>query len=595
MMAERAGATVYLLGAGLIAAYVIARAALVPMVHDECASVLWFVQPGEWLPYQAHWDANNHFLGSGIGALLYHVFGPSRLALRLGSTAAFLVYAWAAWRLGGQVRDRSVRCCLHGALLLCPFVLDFFSLFRGYAIEMAGWLMALDGLLRYASSRSTRHLVLALCGMLIADAAIIALLPVWAMVLAMALVLMWSGRDRLRGAARTVQPVLVVALGLLPIAYAARIAWELKTAGLLYHGSTDGFFAVTVQSLCGYVLGVPSVLMAGFVVLLLSLSSIVALSRAQRSRSVLSPLALVHVMLWADVLLRILMSAALEVNFPEDRAGIHFVPLALLCIGFAIDDLAAARGAARWAAVTLLLLPLRTLLTVNMDHTVLWREQSIPFRFAHRVDELQAVSPRPLVVGGHHQLALAWPMNAHWQGLNVPSLQVDGFPNGDHDLRVVDGRWLSEASIGFHPIDSAAGPGLWLLERDTPMRFEVSDTMRIAPRAGMDEFIELAHPPDTLMRDHATFLDVRVPVDFDGVSPDVVMVIEVTDSTGAKLVYAAQQLSVAMGPGRGEPFRYALAIPVLPDATRAVVYLYNPRHLRIGVGAGSVALSIRTG
>ena len=73
MMAERAGATVYLLGAGLIAAYVIARAALVPMVHDECASVLWFVQPGEWLPYQAHWDANNHFLGSGIGALLYHV------------------------------------------------------------------------------------------------------------------------------------------------------------------------------------------------------------------------------------------------------------------------------------------------------------------------------------------------------------------------------------------------------------------------------------------------------------------------------------------------------------------------------------------
>ena len=73
------------------------------------------------------------------------------------------------------------------------------------------------------------------------------------------------------------------------------------------------------------------------------------------------------------------------------------------------------------------------------------------------------------------------------------------------------------------------------------------------------------------------------------------MVIEVTDSTGAKLVYAAQQLSVAMGPGRGEPFRYALAIPVLPDATRAVVYLYNPRHLRIGVGAGSVALSIRTG
>ncbi len=94
---------------------------------------------------------------------------------------------------------------------------------------------------------------------------------------------------------------------------------------------------------------------------------------------------------------------------------------------------------------------------------------------------------------------------------------------------------------------------------------------------------------------YSTLLDVRVPVDFDGVSPDVVLVTEVTDRTGAKLVYAAQQLSVAMVPGSGEPFRYALTIPVLPDATRAVVYLYNPRHLRIGVGAGSITLSIRTG
>ena len=72
----RSDRTPFLLLVAGVFVYVALRALLVPMVHDECASVVWYAQPVEWLPYDAHWDANNHFLSSGLGALCYRVFGP---------------------------------------------------------------------------------------------------------------------------------------------------------------------------------------------------------------------------------------------------------------------------------------------------------------------------------------------------------------------------------------------------------------------------------------------------------------------------------------------------------------------------------------
>ena len=115
----------------VIAVYVLLRAAWVPLVHDECASVLWFLRPAQWLPGSAHWDANNHYLGSAIGIASVRIFGEAPWSIRMGSILSFALYAWSAWRIGHLVREPLIRWCTWTALLACPFVLDFFSLFRG--------------------------------------------------------------------------------------------------------------------------------------------------------------------------------------------------------------------------------------------------------------------------------------------------------------------------------------------------------------------------------------------------------------------------------------------------------------------------------
>ena len=92
-MNERTERALYVILTIIAWSYVVVRAWFVPMVHDECASVLWYVQPGEWLPHEAHLDTNNHLTNSAVGVLSAELFGVHAFAVRIGSVLSFLAYA----------------------------------------------------------------------------------------------------------------------------------------------------------------------------------------------------------------------------------------------------------------------------------------------------------------------------------------------------------------------------------------------------------------------------------------------------------------------------------------------------------------------
>src|SRR4029079_6457178 len=116
------------------------------------------------------------------------------------------------------------------------------------------------------------------------------------------------------------------------------------------------------------------------------------------------------------------------------------VPLMLIALAFAMDDLALSSARAKWSAVLFLWLPFRTVATVNLDHTMIWPEQSIPTRFFEKVNEREPEAGRTLIIGGHHQSSVSWPLNARMAGVASTNLQTEDFPQGDHDLRLVDQR-----------------------------------------------------------------------------------------------------------------------------------------------------------
>lgn len=449
----------YVLIAILTGVYVAFRAALVPWVHDECASLFWYVERGVFLPHHGLWEANNHVLNSALGILWYKLGGLHLFGSRIASVLAFVPFAWAVYRLGGHAQQPFIRRNLRLALLLCPFLLDFFGLFRGYGMQMAFWAVALEGGLRYARNGSLPAQVRLLAAMLLANLSVPTLVPLWAVVVAL------TGTDLMRRkrqgtlTASTRHFAAWAALGLLPMLAGVYYALLMREGGLLVHGTLEGFIPVTLASLSRLVLGTGHPVVLGLVLAFIALGTVAA----WRQRDLRSPLSLVVLLLWADVAMRMGMALLLEVNHAEDRAALHMVPLALLAMAYGADALAVKRVAWRWASVLLLALPLRTLLTANVDHTFLWPEQSVPHRFVERIVALQLRAQRPLTIGTYHQLQLALPYATRLQGhvLNLPD--VHDHPHGPHDVRIVDERFIDQAREGYFVEDSVPRIGLYLL------------------------------------------------------------------------------------------------------------------------------------
>lgn len=583
---------VYVAVAALTMVYVLVRAATVPLVHDECASVLWFVQSGEWLPDRSHQDANNHFLSTGIGVFMYRTFGPGMAVLRSGSVAAFAFYAWAVWRLGGYVQDRRVRWCFWPGMLLCPFVLDFFSMFRGYGFALAGIMIAMDGLIRYAAAPRMGGLLRTLLGCCLGGAAIVALVPVWGIIIAALMLVLLKHRSILGSEKVALHLASIAVLGVMPISYAVTISLRLLELGLLYHGSLDGFMPVTITSLARYVLGSGAWPVPQIVVSAAMLTLVMASVTVRRAGRINAPLVVVTFLLWADALARIVLARGYGVNYPEDRAGIHFVPLLILSLSLAIDGLAAKRPAMGWICLPLLFLPVRTIWTANLDHCLLWPEQCVPARFMERIAQEERSLPRPVLVGAYHQSGLAIPFAARENRLAPPSVQTSDFPEGPHDLRIVDERFIDQARIGYEVLDSAWGPGLWLLRRSRYENLVVASRAAFGPYSGTDEFHDLARLDTALLRSGPTWVEVRVPLTFAGPSPDITCVVQITDSAGKDLRYDALQPCVLRPDWNGDTLYLLRSLPAMPKAVRGVVYLYDPKRMVISAGEGSVNILV---
>ena len=570
----KADRLVFLLLSSIILVYVVIRAASIPWVHDESTTMYWYVERGEFLPYRSLWDAGNHFLSSAIGIIAYGTWGLSLLGSRIGSVIAFILFAWAIHGLGGHFHDRVTRWIAQVALLMCPFLLDFFSLFRGYGLAMAFWSIAIDGLIRFSRSRRPIHLVQLLGALFLADMAVLSLVPLWALVVA-AIGVIEIHRWRKHG---TIFPRQIAGiwalLGVLPLLLGLLLAWELRRRGALYHGSTEGFIDVTMRSLSKYVLGSDHIVV--IVSTLAILGAALVLLVKQRDPF---PARLIAGLLLSDVIMRIGMALILNVNYPEDRAALHMVPLVILFVAFSADRY---EGKWKWVLIVpLLFLPLRTVVTANFDHTLLWPEQSVPSRFLRSINDLQQQQERPIIIGAYHQLSFAIPYAAKLLKLDLQPPDVIGFPEGAHEVRIVDDRFLPQAGNGYRRIDRSEGNGLSLLVREQPLQFHEVDRSIIVQTDPKAEFIELWRGNEIMMANDLRF---RVRTSIGSVEDHLQLnLVASQQDKGTSVYYNSIPVTHFRTKWSGEEMDITINFPAL-GADEKVVYLWNVARQQIEMG-----------
>lgn len=123
----------YALVALVLWGFVWAHAFGMDMTHDEAYSYR-LVKTNYFIAMFG--TANTHWLNTIFMEVFNNLFGDGPGWLRLHSVLAFPFFAWALYRLGNLIKIRAGAIVFWALVLFNPFVLDFFSLARGYGLAM---------------------------------------------------------------------------------------------------------------------------------------------------------------------------------------------------------------------------------------------------------------------------------------------------------------------------------------------------------------------------------------------------------------------------------------------------------------------------
>ena len=328
-------------GAGVLALAAL-RAARVPITCDEAFSYLGFVSApiAEAFSFAGTDAANNHLLLTVLDRLLFSLLGPSELVLRLPVLLSFAAALAASWLL---LRGRCAPALALAAFLTFAanrFVVELFSLARGYGLAVGLSVCGLVLLVRSIErDLRPRPAVAGLTLLVLAALAQLTLLDVWAA--ASAAFLLVALRRRATGpggAARSGWPraLGVVALpALLCAATAIPIAFALSRGGALYAGGRKGLVDDTIGTVVRETLapapwadllrGPATVAVLVAAAFVLAAVGILLFSRAERSGG---PAALFVGSTFLLYVLAIEVQVLVfGVGYPVDRMALPLVPL----------------------------------------------------------------------------------------------------------------------------------------------------------------------------------------------------------------------------------------------------------------------------
>jgi putative effector of murein hydrolase LrgA (UPF0299 family) len=363
--------------AALAFGYVLLRSAVLSFTYDETYTYLEHVRKNVFFLTEFDQMGGNHHLLNVWGMWFSErLFGNSEWALRLPSVLAFAGYLLAAVRISEHGANISLKLGAFILLVAHPYLLDFFSLARGYALGNAFLLLGLWAGLKHLRTKAWSDFMLA-C-LFVALAALAHIVMVNFMLAFAGAWLVQLALDGQRTQPLWKPVVVLVAMVALPLLILLSNLLALHGAGSLNYGC-DAFWSCSMASLMDqviYRLPTPwgplrwaTLYVAAMLVVVLH--SVITRWRTPTTeqRSVVlvgSILGLCLAAIW-------MQHAWFGVPLPRTRTGLYLLPLTALLL---VVGLQAARTHTRWssALAALLALPVTVHMVraANLTHTVEW-------------------------------------------------------------------------------------------------------------------------------------------------------------------------------------------------------------------------------
>ena len=159
----------FLIASILLFLLLVYRAFTLDITHDEAYS---FYLATTVNINQMATTANNHWLNTISIWVFTNLFQSYEVGIvRLQSIFAFIFYAWAIFRFQAVSEKLLWKALIFFTFLCNPFVLDFFSLARGYALSMSFQMCGFFFIFQALQNMNRKRLLLAFCSFTLATAA----------------------------------------------------------------------------------------------------------------------------------------------------------------------------------------------------------------------------------------------------------------------------------------------------------------------------------------------------------------------------------------------------------------------------------------
>ena len=369
---------VYLIISLVALLYVVLRAWFVPFTCDESwtftnyfnASIVDVVTATPPL-------ANNHILNTLLTKVT-GAFSTGEFALRLPNVLAFLLYAFASFKIATHfIEHKALGVLLFLLLMSNHTLLEFFALSRGYGLSIGLMMMSLCYLMLFYEGKQLKHAHLSMVFIVLGTYASFVLLHLSLIVFLLIFIICYQQTSNILQATKTVL--------LYPIVLAALITYPLikiNHSGDLFYGGTHNFVTDTLGTLLQDYLGrdftaAHSSIILFITTVLLGISLVTGLTiiikRGTTKHN--SPLALAAVIL---TLLIVAISAQfyiLHKALPFYRTGLYLFPIIILTLFAVLDYLSTKQKqiiAISTAGMLLVFAGYRFTQEANLSHTDEW-------------------------------------------------------------------------------------------------------------------------------------------------------------------------------------------------------------------------------
>lgn len=583
--------------------YIWLRAALITFQSDEAATFFMYVQPGNFLPPFSRVDANNHILNSFLTWISFKSFGSSPLSLRLPNVFAALVYFYFIYKISRQINWSFARW---GFILLSAgthFLLEFFSYSRGYGLSLAFLTGALYYMILVLKEIRLKPTILATLYIILAIAANLNMIFTGLSIFTFLVIRLISvyksinKRDFITG-------IFVISMaGGLSSFYLADFSFQIRQVAGFYYGASTGFLPVTVNSLSKMISGNFNIFIEILAVSTFLTAILVTIYQSRIKNKRLPRIdrySLFTGILMINLIGAILLNLIFRVNYQEDRAAMHLIPVFYGMVFFGIDRLFPVLK--RYSLVLLLpflIIPVFSIRQVSLDKTVYGDSLQVPVSYFQHIINESHRKDYPPVVSSYQARRQVWAYMNFRSGGTLNPLMSNDFPNKSADFIILELPLPDSLTGQFEAVLTDRNTQTALLRNKKPSEFTLYKS------STPEECIMKSTVYHDLLRietDSLAGQSLRLEADLHVESHkkplEAAIVVELFDKDRKTLVYEAIDLDQLRPDwdSNNSPFRHVYLIHNIPPESRSLlIYFWNKKKALINHISGEVTFKLASG